>query len=134
MRRIKNNVASLGDALLYHYFLPYKNERREGKTQIHIEEADLQKIDFDGQHVNSLILWGTATGLRKIEIPKEKTGSALDFISREIKTEEELVKFSHFIVKKGWCSKPPYVYSDITTVDVYRLTQSNKNLITVNWS
>lgn len=128
------NVAKIGDAALAILFPPCKDKMWERRTQIHKDEADLQKIDFDGQHVNSLTLWGIATGLKEIKIAKEKSGSALYFISREIKTEEELEKFSHFIVRKGWCNKAPYVNTDIVTIDVYRLTQSNKKLININWS
>ena len=80
--KILGNVAKIGDAALASLFPNFKDERWERRTQIHKDEADLQKIDFDGQRANFLILWGIATGLREIKIPKEKTGSSLYFISR----------------------------------------------------
>jgi len=132
--RTKTNVASLGDALLLLHYFPYKDKRWERKTTVHNKiEPNLQEICFDGQKHNSLFLWGTTTGIKEIQITKEKSGSMLYFVSRKIKTKEELYKYSHFILTKVWSSKSPFVISDTETVEIYRLTQANKKLIETNW-
>jgi hypothetical protein len=126
------NPAKIGDAALLIYFPSKREERWQTRTSLHKEDADLQKIDLDWQKVNTLYMWGIGTGLVKIEILRYKFGSALDFISRQIKTEQDLEKFSHFVVIRGCISSE--TPRDLTTVDIYRLTQSNKKLININWS
>lgn len=129
MRRVKNNVACLGDALLYHHYLPYKNESWERITEIHTEEVNIQCMrELDGQKGNFLELWGTETGIIKIDIPRLEQGSPLSFISNGITDEEILEKISHFIIRNEW-KRAPYIRFNGDTVRIYRLTPFHKQII-----
>jgi hypothetical protein len=132
---IFSNPAKAGDAVLNLYFESKGTNLFKKKIVTHKEYLDMSDIYYyRGDIKNVLILWGVEVGIKEIDIPEYSQGDTLlDLAARNIKTEDELQKISHFVI----FSKSSALRVEKTlgeeSYSICRLTPKHKSLITVAW-
>ena len=127
MKSFLSNPARIGDAALATIYKSCQEKNWTREVTFSKSEPALSEIFLNGQHKNSLKLWGIEPGLVTVEIANFEQGSMAKFLSKI--DREKLKKFSHVILIQSWSSKAPYVYSDSETVQVYRLTPYGRMVI-----
>ncbi len=134
--KLFSNPAKAGDAALYFYFQSKGSNLYNLRIEVDKDYLDLSNLYYDrGDVENKIILWGVESGVKEIEIPEYSQGETLiDLISREIKTETELQKISHFVIFNKSSALRIEKMKGEEVYSICRLTPKHKNLISVAWS